>query len=213
MNDGGDNAATLGRAGSGVTDFSDNHDLKDQLKELSQETVHLVRQELQLVKAELSEKSDFLREHIQVTTTQVKYELEQTKAELAEAGKKAGIGAGLFGGATLLGLGAFAAFTVVLIAGLGELMPVWASALIVTVIYAAAGGGLALAGRSKVKQVGAPVPETVGRFRDLFKFRGEKIKGELKEVPQQAISTLSTVKDDVQDAWKRGSQHQHRNSP
>jgi hypothetical protein len=202
MTDGRDSAA----------DLSDTHELMEQLKELSHETISLIRQEFELVKAELAEKTDFLKEQLQVTSTQAKFELEQTKAELAEAGKKAGIGAGLFGAATLLGLGAFGAFTAALIAGLGELVPLWLGALAVMVVYGAIGGALAMAGAKKVKQVGAPVPETIGRFRNLFKFRSGKIKDELSEIPQQALGTLNSVKGDVQDAWKRGSQHQHRNS-
>jgi hypothetical protein len=211
MTDGRDSAAAE-RVSSSAADLSDTHDLMEQLKELSHETISLIRQEFELVKAELAEKTEFLKEQLQVTSTQAKFELEQTKAELALAGKKAGVGAGLFGGATLLGLGAFAAFTTTLIAGLGELIPLWLSAFVVVVLYGAAAGALAMAGRKKVKEVGAPVPETIGRFRNLFKFRTGKIKDELSEIPQEAMSTLNSVKGDVQDAWKRGSQHQHRNS-
>jgi DNA-binding transcriptional regulator YiaG len=197
------------RYDNGVAGFSEEHDLMEQLKELSHETIALIRQELELVKAELAEKTDFLKEQLQLTTTQARYEIEQTKTELAEIGKKAGVGAGLFGSATLLGLGAFAAFTAALIAGLGALIPVWSGALLVALIYGAVAGALAMAGRKKVKEVGAPVPETLGRFKNLFTFRTQKIKDELSDMPQQAFSTLSTVKEDVQDAWERGSRHQH----
>lgn len=197
------------RFNDGVAGFSEDHDLMEQLKELSHETIALIRQELELVKAELAEKTDFLKEQLQLTTTQARYEIEQTKTELAEIGKKAGVGAGLFGSATLLGLGAFGAFTAALIAGLGALIPVWSSALLVALIYGAVALALAMAGRQKVKEVGAPVPETLGRFKNLFTFRTQKIKDELSEMPQQAFSTLSTVKEDVQDAWERGSRHQH----
>lgn len=206
----GQDAAPGSTATSGErTGLADNHDLKEQLKELSRDTIALIRQELDLVKAEIGQKTDFLKEQIQVTSSQARYELDQAKSELAEVGKKAGVGAGLFGTAALLGLGAFAAFTVALIAGLGELMPLWVAAALVMLFYGAVAGGLALAGRQKVKEVGAPVPETVDRFKNLFRFRTAKIKEELSDIPQETLSTLNTVKDDVQDAWKRGSQHQH----
>ena len=205
----GETIGAAKRYDNGATGFSDDHDLKEQLKELSHETIALIRQEFELVKAELAEKTDFLKEQLQLTTTQAKYELEQTKTEFAELGKKAGVGAGLFGSATLLGLGAFGAFTAALIAGLGALMPVWGSALLVTFLYGGVAAALAMAGRQKVKDVGAPVPETLGRFKNLFAFRTQKIKGELSDIPQQAFSSLSTVKEDVQDAWQRGSKHQH----
>jgi DNA-binding transcriptional regulator YiaG len=209
MSDARETVEAARRFSNGVAGFSEDHDLKEQLKELSHETIALIRQELELVRAELAEKTDFLKEQLQLTTTQARYELEQTKTELAEIGKKAGVGAGLFGSATLLGLGAFGAFTAALIAGLGALIPVWSSALLVAVIYSAVAGALAMAGRQKVKEVGAPVPETLGRFKNLFTFRTQKIKDELSDMPQQAFSTLSTVKEDVQDAWERGSRHQH----
>ena len=202
-------SGTARRFNDEMAGFNGDHDLKEQLKELTQETVALIRQEFELVKAELAEKTDFLKEQLQLTSTQARYELEQTKGELPAIGKKAGVGAGLFGSATLLGLGAFAAFTVALIAGLGELMPLWASALSVTVVYGAVAAAMAMAGRQKVKEVGAPVREMLGRFKSLFTFRSQKIKGELSEMPQQAFSTLGTVKEDVQEAWQRGSRHQH----
>jgi hypothetical protein len=82
---------------------------------------------------------------------------------------------------------------------------------LVTVGYGAVAGAMAMAGRQKVKGVGAAVPETLQRFKSLFTFRTQKIKGELSDIPQQAFSTLSTVKEDVQEAWQRGSRHQHEN--
>ena len=53
-----------------------------------------------------------LKELSEQTTTLVHQEIELAKAELGEKGKTAGLGAGLFGGAGVFGLGAFAAFTV-----------------------------------------------------------------------------------------------------
>ena len=58
------------------------------------------------------------------------------KAEIGEKGKQAGIGAGMFGGAGLFGVGAFAALTACFIAALELAMPIWLAALIVTVVYA-----------------------------------------------------------------------------
>ena len=59
---------------------------------------------------------ELLRELSDQTTTLVKQEMELAKAELQEKGKQAGVGAGMFGGAGLFGLGAFAALTACLIA-------------------------------------------------------------------------------------------------
>jgi hypothetical protein len=93
------------------------------------------------------------------TTTLVRREIDLAKAELAEKGKKAGLGAGMFGGAGLFGVGAFAALTACLIAALDSAMPLWLAALIVTVVYAAIAAALALTGKGKVQEAAPPVPE------------------------------------------------------
>jgi uncharacterized membrane protein YqjE len=93
------------------------------------------------------------------TTTLVKHELELAKAELQEKGKRAGVGAGMFGGAGLFGVAAFAALTACVIAALDLAMPLWLAALIVAVVYAAVAGVLALRGKQKVTEATPPVPE------------------------------------------------------
>ena len=93
------------------------------------------------------------------TTELVRHEVELAKAELRVKGKRAGIGAGMFGGAGALGLYALGALTAAIIAGIAEALPVWAAALIVAALYGAVAGILALRGRSKVQQATPPVPE------------------------------------------------------
>jgi hypothetical protein len=102
---------------------------------------------------------ELLRRLSEETTTLVKQEVELAKAELQQKGKQAGVGAGMFGGAGLFGVGAFAALTACLVAALDLAMPLWLAALIVAVVYAAVAGVLALRGRQKVKQAAPPVPE------------------------------------------------------
>ena len=102
---------------------------------------------------------DLLKELSDHTTTLVQQEIALAKAELAEKGKKAGIGAGMFGGAGLFGVFAFAALTTCIIAVLESPLSLWLAALIVAVVYAAIAGLLALQGRNKVKQAVPPVPE------------------------------------------------------
>ncbi len=89
----------------------------------------------------------------------VRQEVELAKVEMADKGKKAGVGLGMFGGAgvaALLGLGSLTAFLILV---LYQAIPAWAAALVVTVIWGAVAGVLALQGREKVKEVGAPIPE------------------------------------------------------
>jgi uncharacterized membrane protein YqjE len=102
---------------------------------------------------------DLLKELSDQTTTLVRQELELAKAELGEKGKTAGLGAGMFGGAGVFGLGAFGALTACIIAALDAAMALWLAALIPAVVYAAVAGVLALRGRDKVRSATPPVPE------------------------------------------------------
>jgi uncharacterized membrane protein YqjE len=103
---------------------------------------------------------ELLRELSDQTTTLVKQEVDLAKAELAEKGKQAGKGAGMFGGAGLFGVTAFLALTACVIALLATALDhVWLAALIVAVVYAAVAGVLAITGRQKVQEAAPPVPE------------------------------------------------------
>ena len=93
------------------------------------------------------------------TTTLVRQEIDLAKAEFSEKGKKAGQGAGMFGGAGIIGFLALAALTAAAILGLATALPDWLAALIVGAVYAGAAGILALQGKNKVQEAGPPVPE------------------------------------------------------
>src|SRR5439155_9774684 len=77
----------------------------------------------------------------------IRDELKLAQAELAEKGKRAGIGAGLFGGAGVIALYGVGALIATLIILLDLALPLWAAALIVTVVLFVAAGVLALIGR------------------------------------------------------------------
>src|SRR5918997_3269716 len=79
--------------------------------------------------------AELSRDLTRQTTTLVRQEIELAKAELAQKGKQAGIGAGLFGGAGALGFYALGAFTACLILALAEAVPGWAAAGIVALLY------------------------------------------------------------------------------
>ena len=103
---------------------------------------------------------DLLKQLSQETSTLVKQELELAKAEMAQKGKKAGVGAGFLGGGALLGLGAFGAFTTFLIALIQTAVNhTWLAALIVTAIYGAIAAVLALRGKDKIQEAAPPAPE------------------------------------------------------
>ena len=102
---------------------------------------------------------ELLKQFSEDTATLVRKEIELAKAELTEKGKKAGKGAGMFGGAGLFGVFAFAALTAFLILVLAEAMPAWVAALIVAVVYGAIAGVLALQGKQKVDEAAPLQPE------------------------------------------------------
>lgn len=91
-------------------------------------------------------------------TKLVRDELALARAELTEKGKHAGIGAGLFGGGGVLalyGVGALVAAAVLL---LDLVMANWLAALVVAVVLFVLAGILALVGRKQVKQAVPPMP-------------------------------------------------------
>jgi uncharacterized membrane protein YqjE len=112
------------------------------------------------------------------TSHLVRAEVELAKAELAEKGKKAGMGAGMFGGAGLFGVFGFAALTTAIIAALDLAMATWLAALIVAVVYFAIAGIAAMMGKNKVQEAGPPVPQ---QAIDTTKQDVEVTKARVKE--------------------------------
>ena len=103
--------------------------------------------------------SELVKQLADQTTSLVRAEVELAKAELAEKGKRAGIGAGMFGGAGVLGFYAFGALTAAAVLALATAVAGWLAALIVAVVYAAVAGVLALTGKNKVQEATPPAPE------------------------------------------------------
>jgi Putative Actinobacterial Holin-X, holin superfamily III len=111
------------------------------VKDLTHQASTLVKQEAELVKVELSEN------------------VELAKAEMTEKGKKAGVGVGAAAAAGIAGLLALGAFTAFLIIVLDEVMSTEAAALCVTALWVLVAVPLALYARTKIQEVGTPVPE------------------------------------------------------
>jgi uncharacterized membrane protein YqjE len=103
--------------------------------------------------------SELVKQLSEQTSALARKEVELAKAELSEKGKRAGIGAGMFGGAGLFGLYALGALTACLILALATAIDAWLAALIVAAAYAAIAGVLALQGKNKVQEAVPPVPE------------------------------------------------------
>jgi putative superfamily III holin-X len=92
-------------------------------------------------------------------STLIRDELRLAQAEMTQKTKKAGIGAGLFGGAGLVALYGIGAFVTAAILGLAVVLDPWLAALIVGVALLVIAGVLALGGKRNVSAAGPPVPE------------------------------------------------------
>ena len=102
---------------------------------------------------------DLLRQLSSDTATLVRQEIALARAELTDKGKKAIAPAAMFGTAAVAALGAFGAFTAFFIALLALVVQLWAAALIVTVVYGIIAAVAALSGKKRLEAVGSPVPE------------------------------------------------------
>jgi hypothetical protein len=104
--------------------------------------------------------AELVRRLAEQTSTLVKQEIELAKAELTQKGKIAGAGAGMLSGAALVGLLAAGALTACLIALLATAVDhTWLAALIVALVYAAIAIPLALRGRERIRAATPPAPE------------------------------------------------------
>jgi hypothetical protein len=102
---------------------------------------------------------ELLRRLSEEATTLVRKEIELAKAEMSEKGRKAGAGAGMFGGAAAAGLMALGALTAFLILALNHAVTDWLAALLVGLAWGAVTAVLALNGKRKTEEAGPPVPE------------------------------------------------------
>jgi hypothetical protein len=102
---------------------------------------------------------ELMRDLSQQSTELIRQEIELAKAELRQKGKAAGVGAGMFGAAGLIALFGVGALTACLVLALATVMDAWLAALIVAVVYLAAAGVAALVGKGKVQEATPPAPE------------------------------------------------------
>jgi hypothetical protein len=116
-------------AGSGRVGDPGNQSIAELIKQVSEESSRLLRGELKLAQAEMTEKA-----------------------------KTAGVGIGAFGAAAVLGWFALGCFLATAILALALILPAWLAALIVAVVVAIAAGIAALLGKRKVAKAAPPVP-------------------------------------------------------
>jgi uncharacterized membrane protein YqjE len=102
--------------------------------------------------------SELVQRASEQISTLVREEIALAKAELTEKGKHAGIGVGLFGGGGVLALYGVGALIATLIIVLSLWMPLWLAALIVTVVLFLVAGVLALLGKKQLTKAVPPEP-------------------------------------------------------
>ena len=89
----------------------------------------------------------------------VRSELRLAQAEMTEKGKRAGLGIGMFSGAGLLAFLGLATLVATAILALAQALDAWLAALIVAVVLLLGGGLLALLGKNQVTEATPPKPE------------------------------------------------------
>jgi uncharacterized membrane protein YqjE len=104
----------------------------------------------------------------------VRGELALARAELTEKGKRAGTGVGLAGAGGVLATYGGAALVAAVVAALALVLPVWAAALITGAVLLAVAGLLALMGKKQIDKATPMVPEqaTAGVRRDVETVKG-----------------------------------------
>jgi putative superfamily III holin-X len=102
---------------------------------------------------------DLVKQLAGQTSTLVRQEIDLAKAEMSQKASIAGKGAGLLGGAAVVGLLAAGALTACLILALSEVIPDWLAALVVALVLGAIAAVLALQGRNRIRAATPPVPE------------------------------------------------------
>ena len=100
------------------------------------------------------------------TSTLVRQEIKLAQAEVTQKGKLAGKGAGMLAGAAVTALLGLGALTALLIIALDGFLPLWLAALIVTLLWFAVAAVLGLSGKKALQAATPPVPQTVETVKE-----------------------------------------------
>jgi hypothetical protein len=103
--------------------------------------------------------SELISRLTQQSTDLIRSELRLAQAEMTEKAKHAGVGAGLFGGAGIVALYGGGALVATLILVLDLFLPAWLAALIVALVLLAIAGIVALMGKKQVSQATPAAPQ------------------------------------------------------
>jgi Putative Actinobacterial Holin-X, holin superfamily III len=102
---------------------------------------------------------DLVQDLSRQTSTLIRQEMRLAQAELTEKGRHASKGAGMFGGAGLVALYGVGALVAAAILGLATVLEPWIAAAAVGVGLLAIAGILGLTGKRELDEAGPPKPE------------------------------------------------------
>lgn len=105
----------------------------------------------------------------------IRSEIRLAQAEMTEKGKRAGIGIGMFSAAGLLAFFGLACVFATAVLALAHALPDWLSALIVAAVLLAAAAVVGLAGKKQVAQATPAAPEQAieGVKEDIAVVKGQ----------------------------------------
>jgi hypothetical protein len=181
--------------------------LGELVSQLAADAGTVVRQEIELAKAELHERVEEIGDGVGATAEVARAETREksalARADLAATGKATASGAGMFGaaaGATLLALGALTACVILL---LSRRLPADVSAGVVAAAWLLIAATFALLGRDRLRRAGTLEPTRWIPRRTLDAVKSEAARlGDLdRQMPKE---TIETVKEDVQWVKTRG---------
>ncbi|HET8663236.1 MAG TPA: phage holin family protein [Nocardioides sp.] len=106
----------------------------------------------------------------------VRSEIRLAQAEMTEKGKRAGLGIGMFSVAGLLSFLGLCCLITTAILALAHALPDWLSALIVAVVLLVGAGIAALVGKKEVRQATPPAPQQAieGVKEDIAVMKGDR---------------------------------------
>jgi putative superfamily III holin-X len=112
----------------------------------------------------------------QQMSTLVRDEIRLAQAEMTQKGKRAGIGVGMFGAAGVVALFGIGALVTTAILALALVLAAWLAALIVAVLLFVVAGVVAMMGKSSVSKATPAKPEQAigGIKEDIATVKGER---------------------------------------
>jgi Putative Actinobacterial Holin-X, holin superfamily III len=181
----------------------EDQSLPELIRQLAQEGSTLLRQEVDLAKAELGQKVGQVRDLAPGAVQLARKDLDLARRELVPKARRLGVGAGALVVAGITALIAAGMVAATVTAALAVALPVWAAALVVTGVFVLLTGALAAFG---LRQVRAAMPLTPTAALGAVRQDVETVKGRLREaVPPLPRQTIQTVKDDVE--WIKSGMH------